>query len=354
MPAVATRVLKKALETGEFDGAYLFHGDDDYLKEEKVRALIERATDPATRDFNVEARRGAEVDGASLALALDALPMMASRRVLVIRDVTLLRKDARAVVERHLSRAAGDLVLVLVAAAGTKPDAVLIERSIAIEFQALTRDHLAKWVAQHVVSLNARITPRAVELLCDVTGSDLALLAGEIEKLRNYADGAEIDESAISDVVGVRRGETLGDLLDLMGERKGPKAIALLPYVLAQPKTSAVSIVMALTTQMLAIGWAVAARDAAGRSVRPRSSEADFYGFLGENRSSTVGRPWSEAVRAWARAVRHWDDGSVDHALALLLAADAALKETRVSSEEQLLRSLLLAMGASEHAHRAA
>ena len=57
MPAVAMRVLKTALETGVFDGVYLFHGDDDFLKEEKVRALIERATDRATRDFNVDVRR---------------------------------------------------------------------------------------------------------------------------------------------------------------------------------------------------------------------------------------------------------------------------------------------------------
>jgi hypothetical protein len=42
----------------------------------------------------------------------------------------------------------------------------------------------------------------------------------------------------------------------------------------------------------------------------------------------------------------------VDRAIALLLAADLALKDTRISSEEQLLTSLLLAMttGASRRA----
>jgi DNA polymerase-3 subunit delta len=344
------RVLRTALEAGAFDGAYLLHGDDDYLKEEKVRALIECATDPLTRDFNVEFRRGAEVDGAALALALDALPMMASRRVLVIRDVTLLRRDARAAVERHLRRPAGDLVLILVAAAGTRPDAILVELSTAIEFQPLTGAHLAKWVTQHVASSNARITPRAAELLCGATGNDLGLLAGEIEKLRSYANDAEIDERAVSDVVGVQDGETLGDLLDLVGQRRGPEAVTLLGRVLAQPKTSAVSIVMALTTQMLAIGWAVAGREPMNRRAQPHLPGADFYGLLGENRSSVVGRPWGEAVRGWARAVRHWDHASVEEALGFLLAADASLKETRISSDEQLLTSLLLAMATHDSA----
>lgn len=338
------RVLKTALETGSFDGAYLFHGDDDYLKEEKVRALIERATDPGTREFNVEGRRGGEVDGPGLAVTLDALPLMSTRRVLVIRDVTLLRKDARMAVDRHLARPPGDLVLVLVAAAGTKPDNSLVERATAIEFRPLTGDHLVKWVTRHAESSNTPITQRAVELLCDATGNDLALLTSEIDKLRSFANGAEIDERMVEGVVGVRHGETLGDLLDFVGERKGPKAVALLARVLAQPKTSAVSIVMALTTQMLAIGWAIASRSGPGGGGSPRRLETDFYTFLGENRSSLVGRPWGEAVRSWARVAHHWDDDSVDRALALLLAADISLKETRVSSEEQVLASLVLAM----------
>ena len=49
MASSALRALKTALETREFDPTYLFHGDDDFLKEEKVRAVIESATDPATR-----------------------------------------------------------------------------------------------------------------------------------------------------------------------------------------------------------------------------------------------------------------------------------------------------------------
>jgi DNA polymerase-3 subunit delta len=346
MPPAAMRALKTALEKGTFDRAYLFHGDDDYLKEEQVRALIERATDASTRDFNLEVRRGAEVDAAALELSLAALPMMAARRVVVIREVTLLRKDARATLEHYLERPASDVVVVLVAGAQTNPESVLRDRATAIEFRRPTEDELGKWTLERVASSGARITPGAADLLCSAAGGDLALLAGEIDKLRSYTDGAEIDETAVGAVVGVRRGETLGDLLDLTGRRDGAAAALLLERVLAQPKTTAVSIVMALTTQTLAIGWAIATRGSPGRGVPQHHLEREFYNLLGENRSSMVGRPWNEAVKAWAHAIRHWDDASVDHTLRLLLAADTSLKETRVSSEEQLLASLLLAIGA--------
>ena len=338
------RTLKTALENGEFDRAYLFHGDDDYLKEEKVRAVIERATEASTREFNLEVRRGAETDAAALGLSLDALPVMAQRRVLIVRDVTLLRKDARATLDRYLARPADDVVLVLVAGGSTKPDSALLERSTAIEFRPLTEDELAKWVSHRVEELGSSITLHATGLLCSATGNDLALLAGELEKLRSFTDGGEIDEAAVGAVVGVHRGETLGDLLDAVGQRDGVAAIALLERVLSQPKTTAVSVVMALTTQTLAIGWAIAARGSGGRGFPQQHLERNFYNFLGENRSSMVGRPWNEAVKGWARAVHRWDDASIDRSLELLMTADASLKETRLSSEEQLLTTLLLAI----------
>jgi DNA polymerase III subunit delta len=337
------RALKSALEQQIFDRVYLFHGDDDYLKDDKIRALIDRATDPGTRDFNLEVRRAAETDAGALGLALDSLPMMAERRVVIIRDVTTFKKDARAVLAKYLERPAAGTLLVLVAGSGTKPDAALIDAATTVEFRPLNDSELAKWVAHHATALGMTIDERAAELLCSATGNDLALLSSEMDKLRSYTNGGSIDEAAIEAIVGVRHGETLGDLLNLVAQRNSVNAIALLERVLAQPKTTGVSIVMALTTQTLAIAWLLAARE---RGLAQHQFESQLFGLLKENPSSLVGRPWGEAVKAWVHAVRHWDAAACDRAIALLLAADLALKDTRISSEEQLLTSLLLAMTA--------
>jgi DNA polymerase-3 subunit delta len=350
MPPAAMRALKSALEQRTFDRVYLFHGDDDYLKEEKVRALIDRATDPGTRDFNLEIRRAAETDAAALGLALDSLPMMAERRVVVLRDVTTLKKDSRTVLAKYLERPAADTLLVLVAGTGTKPDTALIDAATAIEFKPLNDSDLVKWVAHRASALGVTIGERAAELLCGATGNDLALLSGEIDKLRSFTNGETIGEAAIEAIVGVRHGERLGDLLDLVAQRKSADAIALLERVLAQPKTTGVSIVMSLTTQTLAIGWLLAARE---RGLAQHQFERELFGLLKENPSSVAGRPWGEAVKAWVHSLRHWDNAAVDRAISLLLAADLALKDTRISSEEQLLTSLLLAMTAGA-ARRAA
>jgi len=50
----------------------------------------------------------------------------------------------------------------------------------------------------------------------------------------------------------------------------------------------------------------------------------------------------------WARAAERWSRESLDKALDLLLETDVALKESRVSSEEQLLATVVLSLCALE------
>jgi len=190
-----------------------------------------------------------------------------------------------------------------------------------------------RWITHHVETvLGAEITPGAAALLQRAVGYDLPGLAAELDKLVSYSGGATIDEDAVADVVGVRHGETLGDFLDRVGERDAAGALALLPHVLAQPKTSAVSIVMALTVQTLAIAWGLT-----------RGGRADYFELLKSGKAFPM-RPWGEAARAWSAAERHWTDDTLDAALDALLAADIALKETRVSSDTQILSTLVLAL----------
>src|SRR5256885_1241710 len=107
------KALRAALQDKQFSPAYLLHGQDEFLKEEALRHLIDAAVDPTTRDFNLDQCRGAEIDAASLSSLVNSPPMMAERRVVVIREVTALRKDARAALEKYLRAPASDVVAIM-------------------------------------------------------------------------------------------------------------------------------------------------------------------------------------------------------------------------------------------------
>jgi len=342
----ALKTLREVLKRRSFDGAYYITGEDEYQKEDAVRQLIGAALDSAERDFNLDVRRAGELDGETLGVLLSTPPMMAERRVIVVRDVGSLRKDPRKVLDQYLDKPAVDTLVLLVAAAGSKPDSGLAGSSTILQFDYLTGDRIPRWIAHKAsTEFGVRITEPAIELLQAAVGSDLHQLAGELDKLASYVEGEgqEIGEDAVVAVVGVRRGETQSDLLDAVADRNAGRALELIPHVIAQPKTTGVSIVMALSTQMLAISWGRARLDEGV----PRARLAQEYFDLLRDTGAFTGRPWGSATAVWARAAERWNRESLDRAVDTLLEADVALKESRVSSEEQLLATVILSLCAA-------
>ena len=335
------RAFKAALEQGAPDAVYLLHGDNDFLKDEKVRELVDRLADPATRDFNYDQLRASEVDAGRLSSVLDSLPVMASRRVVVLYDVGALKKDPRAALDRYLTHPAADTVLVLVAASGWKVDAKLMDRASAVDLRQLTDDETVKWTTVRALIVETAIDEDAARLLVRATGADLALIDGELRKLRDYSIGQPISVDAVNAIVGVRAGETMSDLLDAVCARDGARAAGLVELVLSQPKTTGVSLIMSLTTHLLGIGQVLVARR---NRTAPRQVSSDLYAMLGESRSSVVGRPWGEAVSAWTQHADRWDELAVARGLALLHRADGAMKESSLSSDEQSIATLVLTM----------
>jgi DNA polymerase III subunit delta len=352
MSADAQKALRAAIRESAFASSYYLHGEDDYMKEVASRDLVNAAADPATRDFNVDVLRASELDADSLSSVLGTPPMMAERRVIVIRDAHSLKKGARAALDRYLARPAGDVLLILVTPAGVKVDKGLAGESVPIEFEPLSGARIPKWIVYYVENeLKATITGEATILLQEAVGIDVAQLRIELDKLASFSGGGVIDATAVSSVVGIRSNETLGGFLDAVGRRDAAGALSLVSGILLQPKTSAVTVVMALTTHVFGIGWALAAR---GRGVPPSRLEGELFGLLKDSGSLYTGRSWSEAVRSWSRATEYWSSTTIDAALVALLETDVILKGTRLSTEEQVLSNLVLHLTGTAAPRRAA
>ena len=351
-PLVDAKALRTAAKERNFAPAYYFYGDDDYLKNEELRRLVDAAIDPATRDFNLEFMRGAEVDATTLGSIAGTPPMMADRRALVVRDVNALRKEARAVLDEYLARPASDVLLVLTAGTGVKPDKSLLSATSAVEFAPLSGARIPKWISYYVEhDLGGTITSGAVTLLQEAVGTELAQLRVELDKLSAFTGGTAIDEAAVSAVVGIRPGETLGDFLDAVARRDAVTALRMLDTVMQQPKASAVTTVMALAAQTFAIAWAQAARE---RGAHPGKLTQDLFSLLKESGSVYTGRSWGEFVATCIRESQRWSPAAIDDALDALLEADKTLKDSRVSSDEQILATLVLLLCGARPGRRAA
>ncbi len=351
------RVVQAAIQSLQFAPVYYLFGDDEYLKEAAQRDLLAAAIDPSTRDFNSELRQAGDLSAEALGSLLATPPMMADRRAVVLRDVTQLKKEERKVLDRYLERPASDTLLLLVSPAGTTPDAALVRATTPLDFALLSPERVRRWIAHHAGTvLSMAIDEEATVLLQQVVGQDLQQLAAELDKCASHAlsivpstEGlgavgasapARITVESVSAVVGVRRGETVTDLLDAVARQDAKAAVALVGHVLNQPKMSGVQIVMMLSTQQFALAYGRARRDA---GVPASGMNNEYFTFL-KQCGGFPGRPWGEATKAWALVTEQWSAAACARALALLLEADMALKDTTVSNEEQTVMTLVLSL----------
>lgn len=347
-----SKILRVAIKSGGFAPVYYLYGEDEYVKNEQLRRVLDAAVDAATRDFNLEMLRGAEVEPEALASLLRTPPMMAERRAVVIRDVHALKREARRALDEYLARPLPDVLLLLVGPAGTKADKALLTASVAVEFKPLAGERVPKWIAYYVEhDLHSSITEGAVTLLQEAVGTELSQLKIELDKLASFVGDGPINEAAIIAVVGVQAGRTMGDLLDAVARRDPGAALAMLPAVIQQPKVSAATVIMALAAQTLAIGWAQAARE---RGIHPARLKGELFAVLKESGSVFTGRSWNEFVDTCVRASDLWTPRAIDEALEALLRGESSAKESKLSSDEQVLATLILSVCGAAVRRRAA
>ncbi len=102
--------------------------------------------------------------------------------------------------------------------------------------------------------------------------------------------------------------------------------------------------------QTLALSWGFHARE---RGLPAHSLEREYIALLKQTGAFPM-RQWGEAARAWTKYLPRWDRASLAQAMRALRQADLGAKDTRISSDEQLLSNLLCAMCTPPSTSRAA
>jgi DNA polymerase-3 subunit delta len=338
--------LHRALKQGDVAPVYLLVGPEDLLKDEALDLILERALDPSLRDFNLDQRTAASLDPEGLEALLDTLPMLAERRVVVLRDVDAwqARSRARTALLAWLARPAASTVLVLTQGAGEPdPDKELAARATVVRCDVLPPDRAAKWSMREAGRLGVTLDPDAAAHLVKVVGAELAFLRAELAKVSALPEGTVVTPELLADLVGVRHGETPLDWREALLDDDTGRAARLLDPVLAQSNVSGVRLVTLLGTALLGVRVARAELD---RGVRGRALEDAAFRAMQRLRLYGVG-DWKVEARLWARWAERWPADRLRAALAAALEADQALKGTTLRNERTVLLDLILQLGAS-------
>ncbi len=350
MPHHSYDDLLRALKRSDFAPVYYFCGTEDILKDEAIAALLDAALPPADRDFNLDQCGAAGMDAETLHSLVNTLPMLAARRVVVIRDIELWKKKAaiREVLTSYLANPAADTILILVEAAPAEDktgkwdaDSEIAARSYCVNFEPLPPDRLIRWTAWQAGKLGLTFGEGAAEHLAKCALDQLGTIRSELEKLSGLEHDGPISLERVGEIVGVRHGETLDDwvaavLLDRTGH-----AISLLDRLLEQSGMSGVKLVTSLGTALLGVQLARSKYD---RGKQGGSLEGDLMNTLRTVRPFGIG-PWQTATKLWSRAAPRWPAARLRLGIRAMVQADMALKGTRISDDTGTITDLVLRLG---------
>ncbi|MSR06288.1 MAG: DNA polymerase III subunit delta [Gemmatimonadetes bacterium] len=343
MAPLSLNAAYKALNQGELVPVYYLTGDADILKEDLTKALVTAAIDPAARDFNLDVRSAGDLDGESLHALVETPPMLAERRVVVVKNLEQWRASASVwkVLARYLERPSPSTVLVLVHGAGEKVSPATAAKARHVNVDDLTPDAARRWAIERAERIGITLQPDAAAHLLSVVGSDLAHVRMEIEKLASACPaGNAVTTDDVARMVGVRRGETVSDWVAAAVGRDTAKSIRLLDVVVPQAGADGVKMVTLLGTVLLAVRHARALLDNGGsRGALEGAIRNSFF----TARPQGLGSYTTEGGR-YAGLVDRWTAQELDQALRTLSEADRALKSTGVSEEQGTLTTMLLRM----------
>jgi DNA polymerase-3 subunit delta len=236
MPSLSLKGFQAEIRSGKIGPLYLLVGEEAYLRENALSALIDATLAPAARPFNLDVFRGGEALPGDIVDRVLSFPLMAPRRVVVVKECDQLNEGATRLLLPLLESPPETTTAIFV---GDKADgrkkffATLQRAACVVEFKPMKGREVLPWAQERLRASGKRMSQEALHLFCERGGVDLGVLAGEMDKLLSFAgDRQAIDREDVERVVGVSAENSVFDLTDAVGARDAGRALYVLRRIL--------------------------------------------------------------------------------------------------------------------------
>jgi DNA polymerase-3 subunit delta len=229
------------LEGGKARPVYVVLGEERIFADRVVAAARKHVVEPAMAGFNVDVFEAGETKVARILDSANTMPMMARRRLIVLRGLERLEKgdddgkgkghptDALA---EYLQKPSPSTCLVLV---GEKLDGrrklagVAKKSGVVVDCLPLRPQQLGAFVRDEARRRRHTLAVDVAEALVDLVGGELAGLIDAVERLSLYVgDGQPIKEEAVHACVARVRVASVWELSDAVAARDRATALRVL------------------------------------------------------------------------------------------------------------------------------
>jgi DNA polymerase III subunit delta len=245
--------MLSSIRKKEFAPIYFFYGDESFLIDEFIDAIIEYGVDQSMKEFNLDILHGNEVDGKRIVSIASSFPMMADRRVVIVKEVEKVKQTE--VLEQYFAHPSETTILLLIADAKPdmrkKPFTLMKKHSVGGECSQLYDDKIPAWIESRSKKKKLTMEPQAIALLHSYVGNSLRELDNELEKLLIYiGDRTSVTANDVKLAVGVSREYNPFELSNMIGEKNITRSLEITERLISSGE-NIVPILAAITSHFL-------------------------------------------------------------------------------------------------------
>jgi len=255
----AFQKLKADLASGSLGCAYIFYGEESYLREYYLGELRKALVPAGFEEFNYHVVEGKDLTVQKLSEMAEAMPMLAERTLIVVTDWDLfkLNEEQRERLTAFFEDIPPYCCLVFVYdTVEYKPNKtmkkfckVLSDYTEAVEFKAADSSDLLPWIARRFRALGKEIDRPTAEYLVFLCGGLMTGLVPEIAKIGAYAKGKTITQKDIDAVADPVLSAEVFRMSDAVAQGDYNRAASILGDLLKM-QTEPIMILAALGSQL--------------------------------------------------------------------------------------------------------
>ena len=324
---------------GRFAPLYFFYGEEGWFIDELQRLAVEHAVAPHERDFNLDVVFGPEANAQSVLSQCAQFPMMAERRLVVVRGFEKLADNG---LFKSYAEAPNPQAVVLLLChskpnTSAHPYRALKEHATWANFEPLKERQLPGWVEGQFRAKKVETEAGAAQMLAEMSGPDLRALAAEVDKLVTYVgERRRVERDDVLRAAGHSAEQNPFELQNALAAGDIPRALTIADALLAQAgnrRGEALKIIGLLSAYVAKL-WKLTGCLASG------VPESQWAGQIGVP-------PFY--IRDYAQAARRFGAPTLRRAFEALLAADLELKGASHRDERLILTLALRRIAAPIH-----
>jgi len=239
---------------------YFLMGEEAYYID-KISDYIEKnLLKEEEKGFNQMVLYGRDVTVEEIISQAKRYPMMAERQVVIVKEA----QDLVRTIEKLVSYAENpqpSTVLVICYKYKSldkrkKLGKIIAQKGVLFESKKLYENQVGEWISLNLKDRGYEIEPKAVHMLVEFLGTNLAKIDNELEKLSLILEsGTKITAAHIEDNIGISKDYNNFELRKAVGEKQYVKANQIINYFAENPKTNplimTISLLNSFFTQLL-------------------------------------------------------------------------------------------------------